>query len=615
MKRKRVEEAPMRLAKRVVSDHDDAVMAEARVARTDGDRPRADRQNGVAFLKMVKETLRDEVEKYDAFVKVMQNFKRGLIGTREVIRRVKMLFKKHPSLIMGFNIFLQPSDQIDVPAQEGMVDVEKLKVALKFVNKEEYPARDNSKYEQTGAQEEHHTSAAAPTEKVTTDVTEVSLRVPRKAGADMEKAAANTSVRVPRKADMARGAKKRDKLESNGAKSGGVGQDQENGQEKVRRKRAKRAVLAPPEPTVEPKRRRRRSKAKEADESEQLAFFESVSKDLEGTPVYKELFQSMNLCRRQIVTSSQLHKLVSDVLRGHPQHRKAFHRCFPNDNNDSDLILKRWQTCTPSYQLDESILSENPAVSTDSERETEGGRPYSTRKILNKTWVTITTGGNACTSQESNRYEEVLFQCEDDQYELDMLTETTRSTARKLSECIEMWKNDTHFDLDEHLGPVHLRCIERIYNPIYPTLLAHARDSPGTVLPVVLSRLEQRLEDWVSTRTELNPLWARVRAANHSKSLVYESDLEMGEDGNEDGAHVQAEEEDVLEDDWDDEDDYTVEDGEEVPTQVGAQDPKEDGQEFSAEDEAQLAAENPPQVGDELKEAQDTTQSENDAER
>ncbi|KAL3680367.1 hypothetical protein R1sor_023323 [Riccia sorocarpa] len=687
MKRKRVEEAPMRLAKRVVSEHDEAVAAAEPqvVALMDANsRPRPDRQNGVAFLKMVKDTLKNEVERYDSFVKVMANYKRGVIGTREVIRRVKVLFKKHPNLILGFNIFLQPSDRIEVPAQDGVdVDVDKLKGALKFVNKvkvrftseegvqvyrrflgilrafkvgmsvkevyenivtlfrghedllvefrdflparsirnwvslvasvvqksalvplppppsslnqgsesshrdpepaqEEFPAQppprdnnNNNSKDKPGAQEQDKTTDKAPTD--------TSLKVPRKAGVEVEKAATiDASRRMPKKsgADVAKDAKKVDKPESNGAgagaKLGGVEEDHENGEEKVRRKRQKRATSA----AVQQKRRRRGYK--KPDESEQLAFFESVSKEFEGGPVYKELFQSMNLCRRQIVTSPQLHKLISDVLKGHPHHRKAFHRCFPDDKDESDLLLQRWQTCTLSYQLDESVLSEQPAMSSDSEQEETGNKaPYSNKKILNKTWVTITTGGNAFTSQESNRYEEVLFQCEDDQYELDMLIETTRSTARKLTECIEMLKDSslTQFNVSEHLSAVHLRCIERIYNPIYPTLLVHTRENPGMVLPVVLSRLEQRLEDWVSMRTHLNPLWAGVRAANHSKSLVYESDLEM--------EYVDGEEDEEGEEDEDDDDEYRLDSEDQDEVLEAAEYPVEDGEEAANEDQVE----------------------------
>ncbi|BFI20245.1 paired amphipathic helix protein Sin3a [Marchantia polymorpha subsp. ruderalis] len=612
MKRKRVEEAPMTLVKRNFSDHEQGMMAEPQLSRPETDGPKTHKQNGVAFLKMVKETLKDEVERYDAFVKSMQSFKRGLISTREVIKRVKGLFKNHPSLILGFNIFLRPSDRIEVPAEDE-VDVEKLKVALRFVNKvkvrftnegghvyrsflgilrafkfgmsvkevhenvislfrghedllvefrdflptrslrnwvslvasvvqrskvaplpscfhegpesshrepehaqEEAPVhpppRENSKWK-AGAQEQGTESAAdrRVSDKEAVDAVKDSTRAAAEVVKDVKKRRCDTSI----------------SCESNGLNVGGQGQ--------VRRlRRRKGPILAVPETAV-PHAQKRRRQCKESGTSEaaQLAFFETVSKELEGSSVYKEFMQCMNLCRLQIITTSQLQVLVNNVLDEHPHLQKAFHSSFPSHRRDPFSILNQWQTCTPSYRLHDNTLSEKASTSSESTSQADDDSlgPYSTRGVLNDTWITLTTGGNAFTSQESNRYEEILFRCEDDQYELDMLIETTISTAGKLSECIEILKDPSHptFDLEEHLSPLHLRCIERIYCPVFASLLSHARANPATTLPVILGRLEQRLEDWKSARPKLNKVWAQVRAANHSKSLVYESEIEYPE--------------------------------------------------------------------------------------
>ena len=68
-----------------------------------------------------------------------------------------------------------------------------------------------------------------------------------------------------------------------------------------------------------------------------------------------------------------------------------------------------------------------------------------------------------------NQYEEALFRCEDDRYELDMCIETNASTIRKLLPLKELFdqmgaEERANYRLDENsLSPVHYRAIERIY--------------------------------------------------------------------------------------------------------------------------------------------------------
>jgi histone deacetylase complex regulatory component SIN3 len=68
-----------------------------------------------------------------------------------------------------------------------------------------------------------------------------------------------------------------------------------------------------------------------------------------------------------------------------------------------------------------------------------------------------------------NQYEEALFRCEDDRYELDMCIETNSSTIKKLLPLKEMFdkmgvEERANYRLEENsLSPIHYRAIERIY--------------------------------------------------------------------------------------------------------------------------------------------------------
>ncbi|KAJ9562695.1 hypothetical protein OSB04_007855 [Centaurea solstitialis] len=58
------------------------------------------------YLKEVKNTFHDQIEKYDMFLDILKDFKAQRIDITGVIARVKELLKGHDHLIVGFNTFL-----------------------------------------------------------------------------------------------------------------------------------------------------------------------------------------------------------------------------------------------------------------------------------------------------------------------------------------------------------------------------------------------------------------------------------------------------------------------------------------------------------------------------
>ncbi len=76
-----------------------------------------------------------------------------------------------------------------------------------------------------------------------------------------------------------------------------------------------------------------------------------------------------------------------------------------------------------------------------------------------------------------NQYEEALFRCEDDRYELDMVIESNASAIRAITPLVqqlgEMSPEDkANWRLPPNaLSPIHFRSIQRLYGML-PLLLA-----------------------------------------------------------------------------------------------------------------------------------------------
>jgi len=72
------------------------------------------------FVKDVEAVFQDKREKYEEFVKLLQDFGAKRISRRVVKKGVTELLKEHQDLISRFNIFLPPGDEIHLPLDDDL---------------------------------------------------------------------------------------------------------------------------------------------------------------------------------------------------------------------------------------------------------------------------------------------------------------------------------------------------------------------------------------------------------------------------------------------------------------------------------------------------------------
>ncbi|KAL6958690.1 hypothetical protein U1Q18_045413 [Sarracenia purpurea var. burkii] len=151
-----------------------------------------------------------------------------------------------------------------------------------------------------------------------------------------------------------------------------------------------------------------------------------------------------------------------------------------------ELDLSNCQCCTPSYRL----LPEDYPIHSASQRSELGAQ------VLNDHWVSVTSGSEdySFKHMRRNQYEESLFRCEDDRFELDMLLESVSSTAKRAEEL--------------------LNCIND--NKISPENPIRIEDH-FTALNI------RKQEEWTKCRSDFNKVWAEIYAKNHYKSLDHRS--------------------------------------------------------------------------------------------
>ncbi|KAL6005805.1 hypothetical protein ACLOJK_006378 [Asimina triloba] len=150
--------------------------------------------------------------------------------------------------------------------------------------------------------------------------------------------------------------------------------------------------------------------------------------------------------------------------------------------------------------------------------------------VLNDDWVSVTSGSEdySFKHMRKNQYEESLFRCEDDRFELDMLLESVNVTTKRVDELLDKIndntiKPDNQFRIEDHFTALNVRCMERLYGDHGLDVLDVLRKNAIAALPVISSRLKQKQEEWLKCRSDFNKVWAEIYAKNYHKSLDHRS--------------------------------------------------------------------------------------------
>ncbi|KAG7575603.1 Paired amphipathic helix [Arabidopsis thaliana x Arabidopsis arenosa] len=185
-----------------------------------------------------------------------------------------------------------------------------------------------------------------------------------------------------------------------------------------------------------------------------------------------------------------------------------------------ELDLSGCECCTPSYRL----LPADYPIPTASQRSELGA------EVLNDHWVSVTSGSEdySFKHMRRNQYEESLFRCEDDRFELDMLLESVSSAARSAESLLNIITEkkisiSSSFRIEDHFTALNLRCIERLYGDHGLDVIDILHKNLATALPVILTRLKQKQDEWKKCREDFDKVWANVYAKNHYKSLDHRS--------------------------------------------------------------------------------------------
>ncbi|KAJ6298925.1 hypothetical protein OIU76_019983 [Salix suchowensis] len=162
--------------------------------------------------------------------------------------------------------------------------------------------------------------------------------------------------------------------------------------------------------------------------------------------------------------------------------------------------LSRRKRCTPSYLYIRKRYRDPPKHDRILQPELQE---------LNDRFLSVPSGTGAFFSRKIDEEEEILFECEDNRYEMDMLIGWFSSAVEYADE-LEKGIPDDEFR--KWNRDIFLRCVERLYDDQGLDFLQIFNEDPQLALPVLKVRLEQKLKELKDYRDELREKWRCVYA-------------------------------------------------------------------------------------------------------
>lgn len=493
-------------------------------------------EDALSYLDQVKLQFGSQPQVYNQFLEIMKEFKSQSIDTPGVIRRVQELFEGHNDLIVGFNTFLPPGFKIEMPEPQvapppppepGQSPAPPAPAAavstdpqLEFNHAINYVNKIKTRFSTQLDVYKSFLEILHTYQKEQRTISEVYQQV------------AALFVSHP------------DLLEEFSQFLPEAVPAAEAHQQATRQQQA-RATLAPrvdkkpvraAEAQPAPKRTAGRTDVKLIDFAESV-YFERVKKALRSETAYDNFLRCLNLYSHEIVNKTDLVLLLTPFLGPHPELMSWFktyiaYKEDPSRPEGIGIDAAGRPDLAQCKRLDKSYRELPPQHAKVLCTGREKLRPE-IAETLNDTWVSFPAWSEDSTffATKKNAYEEAIFRCEDERFELDVVLEVNLCAIRQLERVmkeIEALPGDQQKEFRLNTKNMHgpsevlyRKAISRLYGDKSEDVFQAMKRDPLTAVPIVLRRLKQKQQEWRAAHRQWNRVWRDTNERNYLKSLDY----------------------------------------------------------------------------------------------
>uniref|UniRef100_A0A4W5PVP9 Paired amphipathic helix protein Sin3a n=1 Tax=Hucho hucho TaxID=62062 RepID=A0A4W5PVP9_9TELE len=540
-------------------------------------------EDALSYLDQVKLQFGNQPQVYNDFLDIMKEFKSQSIDTPGVISRVSQLFKGHPDLIMGFNTFLPPGYKIEVATN----DLQPLQSPVLTPSSQPNPSIPAYASPRSPTLQTHTPISGTPNapplqnnqpvefnhainyvNKIKNrfqgqpDIYKAFLEILhtyQKEQRNAKEAGGNYTPALTEQevyAQVARLFKNQEDLLSE------FGQFLPDANSSVV-SRAKSIYLCPENLNrvyktlttpnslsfvhfailkKKPKLLNLKDSSlveanKHGDGTESL-FFEKVQKALRSAEAYDNFLRCLVIFNQEVISRAELVQLVLPFLGKFPElfnwfknflgYREMSHtERYPKERALEGIAMEI------DYASCKRLGSSYRALPKSYTQPKCTGRTPLCKEVLNDTWVSFPSWSEDSTfvSSKKTQYEEHIYRCEDERFELDVVLETNLATIRMLETVQRKLsrmsaEEQAKFRLDNTLGGssevIHRKAIQRIYGDKAPDIIDGLKKNPAVSVPIVLKRLKTKEEEWREAQRGFNKIWREQNEKYYLKSLDHQ---------------------------------------------------------------------------------------------
>lgn len=271
---------------------------------------------------------------------------------------------------------------------------------------------------------------------------------------------------------------------------------------------------------------------------EEIAFFDRVKKFIANKQIFSDFLKLCNLYTNDLIDRSVLVKRAENFIGSNAELMSWFKRFMNVDEPEDKIIdpkpktesgmvnLAHCRSLGPSYRLLPKRERQKPC----------SGRDQLCYEVLNDEWASHPTWASedsGFVAHRKNQFEDALHRIEEDRHDYDHHIEACTRTIQLIEPICQQFltMNEAecaNFKLPPGLGGQSEAIYQRVIKKVYDRQRGEAIirlmfERPCHVLPVVLYRLKQKLEEWKSCQREWDKVWREQMQRAYWRSLDHQA--------------------------------------------------------------------------------------------
>lgn len=271
---------------------------------------------------------------------------------------------------------------------------------------------------------------------------------------------------------------------------------------------------------------------------EEIAFFDRVKKFIANKQIFSDFLKLCNLYTNDLIDRFILVKRAEGFIGSNVELMSWFKRFMnveepedktvdPKPQTESGVVnLAHCRSLGPSYRLLPKRERQKPC----------SGRDQLCHDVLNDEWASHPTWASedsGFVAHRKNTFEDALHRIEEDRHDYDHHIEACTRTIQLIEPICQQFLHMSeaeraNFKLPPGLGGQSEAIYQRVIKKVYDRqrgekIIRDMFERPCQVLPIVLYRLKQKLEEWKACQREWDKVWREQMQRAYWRSLDHQA--------------------------------------------------------------------------------------------